>query len=281
MAALLKTVGLIVILVLLAVGALWLWQRSLIYFPDRVGSTTPPPSFKRVAINGDGPTTHSWWSPPRDAAQPVIIHFHGNAGGLSGRADIYRAMARDGIGVLAVGYPGYNGDDGSPSEHALYRGADANYRWLGAQGIAAERIVIVGQSIGSGSALYLATTAPAAGIILEAPFTALPDVAVLQFRGLPRSFLRDQYPNLKRAGQLKIPLAWIHGTDDAIIPMDMGARVYFAAAGRKCSYAVTGAGHNDLWSHGIDEIVRQNARAMASSNRCWPEGENRASARIF
>ena len=281
MAAALKTLGIVVFLALLAVGALWLWQRSLIYFPDRVGSATPPPSFKRIAINNDGPTTHSWWSPPRDAAQPVIIHFHGNGGGLSGRSEIYRAMARDGAGVLAVGYPGYNGADGTPSERAFYRAAEANYRWLRAQGIAAQRIVIVGQSIGSGSALYLATTAPSAGLVLEAPFTSLPDVAARQFRGLPRFFLRDQFPNLERARKVEIPLAWIHGTDDAVIPMDMGARIFFAAAGLKCSYAISGGGHNDLWSYGVDEIVRQNARTMAAANRCWSEGENNASARIF
>lgn len=279
MAVGLKTAGIIFIIALIAVGALWQWQRSLIYFPDRaVGK--PPASFERILIEGGETTTHSWWSPPRDAQAPVIIHFHGNGGGLAGRADIYRAMAHDGAGVLAVSYPGYNGDAGSPSERTFYRTAKANYRWLRSQGVAADRIVIMGQSIGSGSALYLATTEPAAGVILEAPFTSLHDVAVRTLRGLPRFFVRDHYPNLKRAGQLKIPLAWIHGTDDRIIPLDLGARVYFAAVGPKCSYAMNGAGHNDLWSHGIDEIVRQNARTMAAASRCWSEGDNTATARI-
>lgn len=278
-----KVLAIILGLYLIALGTLFLAQRSFIYFP--AGDSTAPAAvglqdFAPVAITDTNTT--SWWKAPRSPSDPVIIHFHGNGSSLANASRLYRLMSKDGIGVLAVGYPGYNGDPGRPSEKSFYAAAETNYRWLIMQGIVPERIVIVGQSIGGGAATYLASREKASGLILEAPFTSLVDIAARQVRFVPMRFLiRDRYPNQDRVAAIKMPLALIHGAEDRVIPIGMGAQVFSAAPEPKCFFAISGGGHNDLWLRGIDEIVRENARTMVTDGRCWSEGANAASARVF
>ena len=207
--------------------------------------------------------TKSLWHPPGSAKHPVIIHFHGNAGSAYQRIPIYQQMAKDGAGVLGVGYPGYGGNSGKPTEQSFHQTAQANYNWLLDKGYSPQNIVIVGQSIGSGSATRLASNNEAAGLILEAPFTSTADIAARQFPYLPVGLLmKDTYPNINYIDDINMPLAWIHGTLDEVIDYEFGQTLFNAAQEPKRTHPMKGGGHNDLWMRGIDQIIRDEAAVM-------------------
>ena len=117
----------------------YVFQRSFLYIPDQ---TVPSElhlskmDFAAVEIPWKrDENLKSLWRSPKDESQPVIIHFHGNAGSHYDRIPIYQAIAGEGAGVLGVGYPGYGGNPGSRDEQSFYRAAQANYDWLIGQGL--------------------------------------------------------------------------------------------------------------------------------------------------
>ncbi|WP_422344134.1 alpha/beta hydrolase [Parasphingorhabdus sp.] len=261
------TAGLYVLIVALAYS----FQRNLLYFPDQTVLTDQQlneAEFSAVSITAEGTgKLLSLWRAPTDPTKPVIIHFHGNAGSPALRLPIYQAMAQDGAGVLAVGYPGYGGNPGSPSEEAFYATAQAHYDWLIARGYSADQIVIAAQSLGTGVAIWLASRNDASGLILEAAYTAMDDMAQRQFSILPAKLLiKDRYRSLDRINEINMPLSWIHGTNDELIPFAMGQVLFDAAKEPKTSHPIRNGGHNDLWMRGIDALVRSDAQRFVASD---------------
>ncbi len=154
---------------------------------------------------------------------------------------------------------------GAPSEEAFYAAAQANYDWLIAEGYSADRIVIAAQSLGTGVATWLASRNEASGLILEAAYTGMDDMAQKQFSILPAKMLiKDRYRSLDRIDQINMPLSWIHGTNDDLIPFVMGQRLFDAAQEPKVARPIKNGGHNDLWMRGIDALVRSDAERFAS-----------------
>lgn len=259
--------GLILYLVFVAI--LFGVQRRMVFQPD-TRAITPREAglvgFESIEIS---PGIRSWWHAPRDAKAPVVIHLHGNGGALAGRAHIFRDMADWGAGVLAVGYPGYGGNAGSPSEAVMARTAQANYDWLIAQGIAPSRIVITAHSMGTGIAVPLAARNAAAGLILESPFTALADVAQKAMPYAPVQWLiRDPFRSIDHVGALRVPVAWIHGTADALIPFSMGQTLFDAIKTPKCALRIEGGDHDHLWDMGASDFTKREAFAMVATGKC-------------
>jgi len=76
--------------------------------------------------------------------------------------------------------------------------------------------------------------------------------------------VKDKYRSIDRVDQTKMPLVWIHGTSDELIPYEMGKRLFDAAKEPKTAHPVKGGSHNDLWQLGADRIVRKESEAMVA-----------------
>ncbi len=259
------TVGIYLVLMFLA----FLFQRQLLYFPDQsvpgelhLSKMDFPEVVVRSSPDGD---LRSLWRAAKSKDDPIILFFHGNAGSHYQRVPIYQALAERGAGILAAGYPGYGGNAGKPSENALYAAAQANYDWLLEQNIAPKRIVIAGESLGSGVATQLAAQNDAAGLILIAAYTGIDDMAQRQFPIFPAKLLiKDKYRSIDRIDEINMPLVWIHGTADELIPYTMGEKLFDAAKKPKSPRAIEDGGHNNLWMRGADIIVRTEANRLVN-----------------
>ena len=113
-------------------GLMYFAQRSLMYFPDT--ARRPPaaaglPQAEEVELaTTDGERLVAWHIPPA-GDKPVVLYFQGNGGGLDLRARRFAQLAAEGFGVLALGYRGYGGSTGRPTEQGLLKDADAAYRF--------------------------------------------------------------------------------------------------------------------------------------------------------
>ncbi len=256
-----------------AMLALWIFQRSFFYLPDQSQATPQQlqaAGFAEIAVEipDIGPMT-SYWRPPADPSMPVFLHLHGNAGNAARRLPLYQTLAEEGAGVLGVGYPGYGGNPGKPGEMPFFAASLAHYNWLIGRGITAGRIIIFGQSIGTGAATWLATENCAAALFLEAPFTGLDDVAARQLPYFPVGWLTaDRFRSAERIGKINMPLLWIHGKQDDLIPFAMGARLFDIAKQPKRALSLDQAGHNDIWAYPIAPALRQQAAKDAARGRC-------------
>lgn len=269
---LLRLSGVAIALYVVVVALAYFNQRRFLYHPDTKRFTPAQAGleeFQDIAITIPEARLVSWWRPPADPDAPIIIAFHGNGGALADRADHYADIAGKDFGLLTVGYPGYGGNGGEPSEDSFFRTALANFDWLIGQGYQAQQIVILGQSMGTGVAVWLAGKRPSAGLVLQSPYTNMVDMAALQMPFVPAEYLlKDRFDSLSRIGAITVPLGWLHAQEDELIPIAMGQQLYDAARSRKCKLILGAGGHNDMNSPAVANFVRRNAQAMVADKSC-------------
>lgn len=240
-------------LLALLLGAVWLNQRSMMYFPDpqAIAPDADGPPIQVVTIEtADHERLVGWWLPPRDG-QPVVLHFNGNGGGLAVQRGRWSRIAEQGAGFLAIGYRGYAGSTGKPTEQGLRLDARAAYDWV-ARRYPADRIVIHGYSLGSGVAVQLATERTARALVLEAPYTSFTDVAEWRTgTSLVRPLMRDRFDSIASIDRVAMPLLIVHGDRDSVIPQRFGRRLYEAARAPKRFITMPGSEHSTLVRDGL------------------------------
>lgn len=227
-------------------------ERLLMYHPTTSRVSPDEAGLDRVKeieiATADGNVVLAWWSPPA-SGQPTLLYFHGNGGSLANRAERIRKYRDAGRGVFMMTYRGYGGSTGRPSERANVADALIAYDRLRAMGVPAGDIILYGESIGTGVAVQVAAERDVAGIILDAPYTSVVDVAAAIYPYLPaRTLMRDRYETIRFLPRVKAPLLVVHGEADMLIPVEMGRAVYAAASEPKRLVTFPGAGHSD---HGL------------------------------
>lgn len=246
------------------VGVLYLIQRAMMYYPWSdvpVPAESGVPEMRPVRLaTADGLTLTSWHA-PASAGQPTIVFFHGNAGHIGHRGFKARGILDAGFGLVLVGYRGFGGNPGRPNEAGLYADGRAALAFLAAQGIANGRIVLYGESLGSGVATQLAFEAarggnPVGAVVLEAPFSSMAAAAQHHYPYLPAYWLvKDRYASIDKISNIGAPLLVVHGERDGVVPIRMGREIFAAAREPKEALWVAKADHNDLFEHGIGPAV--------------------------
>jgi fermentation-respiration switch protein FrsA (DUF1100 family) len=242
------------------VALLYFGQRTIQYFPEAF-RTTPVaaglPQAEEITLDtADGERVIVWHIPPR-GEQPVVLYLHGNGASLRWRVDRFRALTADGTGLVALSYRGYGGSSGSPTEEGMIRDADAAYAFAVAR-YAPARIVLWGESLGSGVAVALAAEKPVGHVVLQSPFTSAADVAAGRYWFVPvRLLMKDQFRSDLRIGKVTAPVLVLHGDRDTVVPFALGERLYAMIIAPKKFVRFPGDGHNDLGAHGAVEAAKQ------------------------
>ncbi len=236
----------------LVVTLMYVAQRRLQYFPNTEfadASVSDVANVEQVSLKTrDGEMLVAWYK-ASTGGKPVIMFFHGNGGSIADRPGRLQHYTQAGFGVLFVSYRGYGGSTGSPTEEGLIADAHAAYDWLIDKGLTPDNIVLVGESLGSGVALQLASGRAVAAIALAAPYSSITDVAAGAYWWLPvRYLLKDQFESIDVIGKINVPLLITHGTADTIVPYGLGRRLFEAANHPKQFRAVEGAGHEAIFA---------------------------------
>jgi fermentation-respiration switch protein FrsA (DUF1100 family) len=252
-------VGIPLIAYLAVLAYLFLFQRQLLYFPDRsrpfLGGL-PQLGVREVTLRADGLSLLSWYLPPREG-RPAIAYFHGNGGNIAYRADRLMRFAREGYGVLMLEYRGYGGNPGGPSEAGFFADARAAVDFLREEGIGVERLVLYGESLGSAVAVEIAVTRQVAALVLESPFTSIAAVAHYHYPFVPaRLLVRDRFDSASRIGEVTAPLLVLQGGHDAVVPARFSQALFDAAPEPKELWAAPDGGHENLARFGaLDAVV--------------------------
>ena len=249
-------------------GTLFFSQRVLLY-PGSGHRTTAAQAglagFEDVIIaTPDGERLVGWWKPPLPG-KAVLVYFHGNGGSLSDRRDRARMLTAAGRGLAMVSYRGYSGSSGSPTEDGLRIDSRATYDWV-ARRYEPIRLVLYGESLGTGVAVRLATERRVGGLILDAPYTSTADVASLTYWFVPVTWLmRDQYRSLDVISQVRAPILFLHGELDGVIPISLGERLHAAAPEPKRFVRLPDVGHESVLESGGIEAVHEFLRGIEAA----------------
>jgi fermentation-respiration switch protein FrsA (DUF1100 family) len=256
-----RAVRTISIAYLVIVLATMLLENRLVYHP----SVYPAGDWKPYGLKvedaefqaADGTKLHGWFL-AREKPRAVVLLCHGNAGNLTGRADLLGAFVDAGASAMVFDYRGFGKSEGSPSEAGILQGARAARAWLANHCSVAEKdIVLFGESLGGGVAVDLAANDGARGLILQSTFTSLPDVAARFYPWLPvRLLMRNRLDSLSKIGQYEGPLLQIHGDADTLVPLALGTQLFAAAPdANKVFVTLRGGGHNNAVTHEFTKAV--------------------------
>lgn len=178
--------------------------------------------------------------------QPLIIYYGGNGEEVSWNFWGFEQLATKSF--LLMNYRGYGDSDGKPGEQAFYDDALALYdHMVDVKGINPEHIVLMGRSLGSGVATYVASQREVAKLILVTPFDSLTEVAKVHMPWLPVSWiLQHRFESVQRAPQIKQPALAIIAGQDQVVPPEHGKKLMAVWGGPFLIKVMPEAGHNDV-----------------------------------
>ena len=233
-------------------------QRALLYFPAdnlptpaEIGAT----AYDVVELTtADGLSLTAWHAVAEDG-WPTIVYLQGNAGNIAGRVPKLRPFRAAGYGVLLVGYRGYGGNPGTPSETGLLADGQAGLTYLTDAGVPPDRVVLFGESLGTAVAVRLAASNRVAALILEAPFTSVIDAGRYHYPLLPvETLAEDRFDSIRHIVDVTAPVLIVHGERDRIVPVAQGRRLLATAPEPKRGVFLPLAGHNNLSAFGAADI---------------------------
>jgi fermentation-respiration switch protein FrsA (DUF1100 family) len=226
-------------------------DNTFVFQPNKIVDTQPLPSdaqVEEVILRlPNGTPIHARWFPAKPGLD-AILFCHGNAGNLFDRTrSVTQLRESTGESVLVFDYPGYGRSGGEPTEAGLYAAADAAYDWLTQkQGIDPRRVTLLGESLGGGVAVDLATRRPHRALVLIKPFTSVPELAHEKVVWFPaKSLMASRFDNINKIAACPRPVFIAHGTTDHVIPFNQSERLYAAAREPKQLMPLPNIDHND------------------------------------
>jgi pimeloyl-ACP methyl ester carboxylesterase len=263
-------------------------QSKFIFFPTRAIETTPDDLQLRYqdvwlpisSKNGAVQSVHGWWIPASKSSVnqgesgKVVLYLHGNGLNVGANVEHANRFHRLGLSVFLIDYRGYGQSQGDfPTESQVYQDAQLAWDYLvKKRGINPKQIYIYGHSLGGAIAIDLAVRHPeAAGLIVEGSFTSTRAMVDFQ-KGLYRMFpidllLTQRFDSIAKVDRLQMPVLFIHGTADNIVPVEMGRKLFDAAPEPKQLYIVPDAGHNNLAQFGGAEYLQRVRHFLGQTNK--------------
>lgn len=223
--------------------------------------TSPPPHEVMIPVEENvavGACFHAV-----NPAGPHILFFHGNGEIVADYAELGPLYNKMNINFLAVDYRGYGKSEGSPTVTAMMQDCHIILKWTRAwlekNGFTGP-LIVMGRSLGSASALELASRQPEAidGLIIESGFAfAAPLLELLGISPKAIGFNEEEgFGHIDKIKQVDKPTLVIHAEYDHIIPFSDGKALYDASPSKdKTLLKIPGANHNDIFARGLNEYL--------------------------
>ena len=256
-------------LILIPIGA---WLMAYVYFyraQDRLIYEVDDqiPDMARASVycgqeitltpaDAPGLKTMSWYWPAKNN-RPTILFLHGNNGNIEGRTGWMQFALTAGWGLLMVGYRGYGGNPGTPSQRGLIHDGLCAFDFLAQEcKIPGDQIHIFGHSLGSAVATQVAAQRPCGALGLMSPLTAMHHVAFDAYPFLPMGLIvRDQWRSIEKITAINCPLAIVACDRDTTVRFRRSQQLFAAALQPKEFLNIPGIDHGDIALSGGPEYL--------------------------
>jgi len=226
-------------------------QRKFLYFPQPARHM-----FGEANIHFDieGEQLNGWVL--NDGQARALIYYGGNAENIEDNIPFFDAVL-PGYSVYLIPYRGYGDNTGAPTEQALYSDAVHIYQQIKGKH---ESISLMGRSLGSGVATYVAANRQVDKLVLVTPFDSIENVAKDIYWMLPVSlFIKDKFHSLSRVKDITAKTYIFIAENDQVISRTRTEQLV-AQFGEQLVevIVVSGAGHNTIsqYSTYVDGIRR-------------------------
>ena len=224
---------------LLLAAVMFFFQRNLLYYPV---PHQPGIAREEITIQNDDLNLHGWIL--NKGQQKALIYFGGNAEAIQNNIGTFESIFKK-YTVYLIHYRGYGKSDGSPTETGLFSDALAIYDAIRPQHKA---ISLMGRSLGSGVAVYLASKRNIEKLVLITPFDSIAEVAQVHYPFLPvRIATRDRFESFRYAKSIVAPVLMITAEQDRIVPAERALKLRdYLTATEVQYYSIKSATHNDV-----------------------------------
>lgn len=227
----------------------FVFQRRLLYFPDRTGEQAALAAAGRLGLSpwrDAAGALAGWRAAPQGRPLARLLVLHGNAGSALDRLHYAAAFSRLGVEVVLLEYPGYGARPGHPTLRSLEAAAAAAVDQLAKEG--PEPVWVLGESLGSGVAARAVALRPGLvkGVVLITPFARMADVVRLHYPILPAALLLDRYAPEADLAAWEGPTAVLLAGSDEVVGVAQGRRLFDSLRGPKRLRVEDGATHNGL-----------------------------------
>ena len=209
------SIALIVIPLVLAFS----FQEKLIFVPSKL-----EPSFqyefegnweeRTIQVNGaELNAVHFKVENP----EGVVVYYHGNAGSLESWGYVGLDFARLNQDVIVVDYRGYGKSSGKISSEGQLLADMQKVYDVAKDEYGEEKITVYGRSLGSGISAFISANNNPKRLVLETPYTSLPDLGAELYPKFVRKLMKYKLNTLEHVQKVGCPVYLFHGMDDQLI----------------------------------------------------------------
>lgn len=250
-------------------GVLYMTQDSII-FPQRVNAIQAPDydapkGLEYMSLTtADGAVLNGLGFNTRTSVSTVVIALGGNAHDVTGMVRFLHdeVFPETDVAVVGFSYRGYPNalnrpSTGTPSQAALEADAVAIYDAM-VERLKPAKVVVVGYSLGTAFATFLATQRKVDNLILAAPFASMVALAQSRYKVFPARWLvRHPLETEAMLGQVAASTTLVYSERDGLIPVNQVERLKAAAPSVRVVTLSPPVGHGDVLDHGdIPHIFR-------------------------
>ena len=218
---------------------LYITQRSLLYYP-----TPPAPPADRDVLVQENEGHVLRIQLAQQESPSAVIYFGGNAENVAFSVAELQGLFPE-HALYVPHYRGYGGSSGRPTEAALFSDGLALFQTVSQKH---DSVVVMGRSLGSAVAVYLASRKPVDSLVLVTPFDSMTELASTYYPLVPVSLLlKDKFNSRSRAAAIDVPTLVLIAERDEVIPRKHSDRLAAAfEPGLANIIVVPGAGHNNI-----------------------------------
>tara|TARA_R110001632_G_scaffold1280_8_gene5147 strand:+ start:319 stop:1182 length:864 start_codon:yes stop_codon:yes gene_type:complete len=171
--------------------------------------------FKRISDQGI-----PYVSNTQQTNRKLVFYLHGNSGDLQLWGQIAPLFTYHDHDIFILDYRGYGKSEGRiKSQTQIFNDVKIVYDKMKANYIESN-ITIVGYSIGTGIASYLASKNSPRALILNAPYYSLTRLIKEAYPIIPNFLVSFKLETYKYNQECDCPIYIFHGTEDEIIPIE-------------------------------------------------------------
>jgi pimeloyl-ACP methyl ester carboxylesterase len=210
MKLLVSIITVLAIIYLIAIFLLYIFQRTLLF--PAVGEVSNI-NRQTIVFKNKDIDLHGWVL--NQGKRNAVIYFGGNAEQISGNIDLFEAVLQE-YSVYLVDYRGYGKSSGNPTEAGLFSDALFIYDQIKSEH---SSISVIGRSLGSGVAVYVAANRDIEKLVLLTPYDSITEVAQSHYPMFPTRYLvRDKFESVNRAADITAPVLVVAAEFDPVVP---------------------------------------------------------------
>lgn len=194
-------------------------------------------------VSSNGNRLNGWLLTSKNK-EPIatILHFHGSAGNLLTQYELINPLLEFGYQIFTFDYSGYGCSEGKSTHKNVLEDAYSALEYLkNEKTIKDSKLIIYGQSYGGYLASIVGSNSQQEvdGIVIEGAFTSLKDEARHK-ASIFGNFVKRGIPADKEIQKNQKPILIIHSSEDELVPIQHGKKIYNNANIPKEFYEITG-----------------------------------------